>query len=113
MKKKTNEVVQNTFQQGDLLLRRLDKLPDGDCKVISRGRCVLAHGESGHSHILEAAESDAELVQIGERMLLTLAALAPVQHEEHHARTLTPGVWEVGRVKEYDWLSQMERRVQD
>ena len=113
MNKKDNTTVTDTFQQGDVLLRRLPSMPDGERKVVSRGRCVLAHGEVGHSHVLEAEESDAELVQIGDRVLLTLAKPAPVRHDEHKARTLAPGVWEVGRVKEYDWLAKIERRVVD
>ena len=79
MNKKDNTTVTDTFQQGDVLLRRLPSMPDGERKVVSRGRCVLAHGEVGHSHVLEAEESDAELVQIGDRVLLTLAKPAPVR----------------------------------
>jgi hypothetical protein len=36
-----------------------------------------------------------------------------VVHEEHKPVTLEPGIWEVGRVKEYDWFSKMERQVMD
>ena len=111
MKKNPNQIVSTTFQQGDVLLRRLDKMPHGERKVVSRGRCVLAHGESGHAHVVE--DSEAELIAIGERMLLTIAKPTPVRHEEHGVRTLEPGIWDVGRVREYDYLSEMVRPVQD
>jgi hypothetical protein len=97
-------------QQGDVILRRLDAFPPGEQKI-TRKRLVLAHGESGHSHVIE--DEEAELIQIGERMLLKLTRAATVIHEEHKPIRLAPGIWEVGRVREYDWLSRMERQVMD
>lgn len=106
-----NKIAKNSFQQGDVIGKKLTSMPDGEQKIISRKRLVLAHGESGHSHVLE--DTDAELIQIGERMLLRLKKAATVVHEEHHKITLSPGIWEIGRVKEYDYFQQMERQVQD
>jgi len=97
-------------QQGDVVLRKLDSIPAGEQKI-TRKRLVLAHGESGHSHVIE--DDEAELIQIGERMLLKLTRAATVVHEEHKPIHLAPGIWEVGRVREFDWLSRMERQVVD
>ena len=63
-----------------------------------------------HAHV---EDDEAELIQIGERMLLKLDRAATVVHEEHGPITLEPGIWEIGRVKEYDWFSKMERQVVD
>lgn len=99
-------------QQGDVVLTKLGQMPAGEQKRISRTRCVLAEGEhTGHAHILE--EEEAELIQIGEQMLLKLGKAATVTHQEHGPVTLEPGIWEVGRVQEYDYLSKMVRPVQD
>lgn len=108
---KNKKSVTNNFQQGDLIGRKLDAMPEGYQKTISKLRCVLAHGESGHSHVIE--DDEAELIQIGERMLLKLDREATIIHEEHHAITLSPGIWEIGRVKEFDYFAQMERQVVD
>lgn len=105
------KTAKRTAQQGDVTLRKLAAMPEGEQKNISKKRILLAHGESGHSHVLE--DNEAELIQIGERMLLKLAKAATVTHEEHKPITLSPGIWEIGRVKEYDWFSKMERRVID
>lgn len=105
------QIANKTFQQGDVVGRKLQKLPDGEQKIIARRTLVLAHGESGHSHIIE--DDEAELIQIGERMLLKLTKAATVIHQEHKPITLSPGIWEIGRVTEYDWLSRMERQVID
>lgn len=105
------QIVKLRSQQGDVLLRRLPSLPEGPKQSISKGRCVLAHGESGHSHVVE--QDDAELITIGERMLLTLKEPATVTHEEHKPQTLAPGIWEIGRVREKDWFSAMVQPVRD
>jgi len=105
------KIAKYTAQQGDLILRKLDSLPSLDGAKITRKRLVLAHGESGHSHVIEDDES--ELIEVGERMLLKLTKSATIKHEEHGPVTLSPGVWEVGRVKEFDYFQQMSRQVMD
>src|SRR5271165_2217700 len=101
----------NQLQQGDVCLLRLCELPKGEIKIVSTRRCVLAHGESGHSHIIE--DDGAELIQIGERMLLTLKNKATLIHEEHKPITLSPGIWEIGQVIEKDWFTDMISAVKD
>lgn len=111
MKTKTKRLATKTAQQGDVLLRKLQSLPEGTPKSVTRKRLVLAHGESGHSHVVE--DDEAELIQIGDRMLLKLAKAATVVHEEHKPIRLSPGVWEIGRVREFDYFQQMTRQVID
>lgn len=108
---KEKQIAKSTFQQGDVIGRKLKSLPNGSATIIGKKRLVLAHGESGHSHVIE--DDEAELIQIGERMILSLTKQATVEHEEHGPITLAPGIWEIGRVTEYDWLSRMERQVID
>lgn len=106
------KLAKTTFQQGDVLGKKLPAMPtlSKDAKI-TRKRLVLAHGESGHSHVIE--DDDAQLIQDGERMLLTLTKAATVKHEEHGPITLSPGIWEIGRVREYDYFSKMTRQVID
>jgi len=102
----------NTAIQGDVKMRRLESMPLGEQKIISRKRLVLAEGEhTGHAHVIE--DDEAELIQVGERMLLNLTKSATVTHQEHAPIKLMPGIWEVGRIKEYDYFSKMERQVVD
>lgn len=105
------KIAIKSAQQGDVNLRKLAALPDGTQKILARKRLVVAHGESGHSHVLE--DDEAELMEIGGRMLLSLTKQATLVHEEHKAITLSPGIWEIGRVQEYDWFSKMKRQVMD
>jgi len=105
------QIITRKSQQGDVILRKLETMPSGEQRVVARNRCVLAHGESGHSHVVE--QDDAELIAIGERMLLSIGREAEVVHEEHKGQTLSPGIWEIGRVQEYDYFSKMARPVAD
>lgn len=100
------------IQQGDLVLTKLCSLPTGEQKVISKKRCVLAEGEhTGHNHVVE--DDEAELLEIGEKMILNLQKQAVLKHQEHGPITLSPGIWEIGRIQEFDYFQMMSRQVQD
>jgi hypothetical protein len=105
------KIAKRKAQQGDVILRKIESMPPTEGAKITRKRMVLAHGESGHSHVVE--DDEAELIEIGERMLLNLPKAATVVHEEHGAFRLSPGIWEVGRVKEHDYIEKMVRQVID
>lgn len=97
-------------QQGDVLFRPIEELPQG-AVIVARDRCVVAHGESGHSHVVESP--GARLAQYNNVLYLDLPEVAAPIHEEHHKFDLEPGVWEIGRVQEYDYFSKMVRSVID
>lgn len=102
-------------QQGDVLFKHVKNISLEGATKLKPGKrgLILADGEhTGHAHCIEE-ETDAELYQIGERMLLKLTATKTVTHEEHKPVTLEPGTWEIGRVREYDYFQKMERTVRD
>ena len=104
--------MKTRIQQGDVILRKIETMPEGKQERVTLKRCVLAEGEhTGHAHVVE--DDEAELIRIGERMLLKLGKSATVTHQEHKPVELGPGIWEVGRVQEFDYLSMMARRVAD
>jgi len=100
-------------QQGDVLLMRVESIPLGGelVRPHERGH-VLAEGEAtGHAHTVPAEHGT--LTRIGAKLFLTVTAPTKITHEEHREIELEPGVWEVGRVREYDYLTQMTRTVAD
>src|SRR6266496_736881 len=103
--------MKQTWQQGDVIGRRLRKMPAGEKKPVASGRILLAHGESGHSHVVD--DEEAQLIQIGHRMLLRLGRSAVLVHQEHKPIALEPGIWEICRVREFDYFKQMVRQVKD
>jgi len=104
--------AKDTFQQGDVTGRKITSLPEGKVEKVSRGKCVLALGEkTGHCHVVE--ESDAELIRIGNKMILNLEKDSVLTHQEHGPITLTPGMWEIDLINEYDYYSKMVKKVVD
>lgn len=93
------------FRQGDVLLRRIDKIPEGLHTVPrENGRVVLAHGEvTGHAHAIDSSEVAflaADVAEL-ERAFLLVEEEVAVVHEEHDTITLPPGSYEVRRQREY------------
>lgn len=89
------------YAQGDLLIVKVDKIPKGRRKLeAENGRLILARGEvTGHHH--SVAVADAELVKVAETVYLKIMRATPLEHQEHEAITLEPGVYEVRRQREY------------
>lgn len=123
------KIAQNNLQQGDVIMRRLDSMPEGKRKVVAKGRIIVKHGESGHAHVIDAPESEAQLIDIGGRMILELEKAQALQHVltphgneplvagEHDAsqlgQTYDAGIWEVDSIQEVDHFTQTVRPVMD
>lgn len=104
--------AKNSAQQGDVCLKKLNILPSGKIKVISKNKIVLAEGETtGHFHGL--VEKDSELLEIDGVRILNLKKKSTLKHQEHKPITLDAGIWLVGIVNEYDYFSRMTRKVVD
>ena len=107
-----SSIAVNTAQQGDVTLRRITSLPEGEKKVIAKNTLVLAEGETtGHYHGI--ISEDSELFTIGSITVLNLKEQATLTHQEHGPITLEPGLWQVGGVREYDYFLEMARKVVD
>lgn len=83
-------------RQGDLLIIRVDRLPEDAVPVRS---LVLAEGEAtGHAHRLNGGQvfttkSGGLYFEAGSELTLG--------HEEHAALSFVPGIYEVRRQREY------------
>lgn len=103
----------NQIQQGDVLLKRVDALPKGAKKKSNDSRgVVLAEGEvTGHFHGI--ASRNARLLEHDGKTFLHATRSVKLSHQEHNTITIAPGIYEVGRVQEWDYLAQMSRNVAD
>jgi hypothetical protein len=105
------------FRQGDVLLRRVESVPDNVTPVPrENGRIVLAHGEvTGHAHaILDEAAELVRTAETNQRFLKIMnASGVQLQHEEHATITLPPGTYEVIRQREYTSRDMPARYVAD
>lgn len=93
---------QTQFRQGDVLIEKVDALPQG-VRAIERegGRVILAHGEvTGHAHAIVEGGADLFETVNGEHFL-RLERPVSVRHEEHAPIPLDAGVYRVLRQREY------------
>lgn len=99
-------------QQGDVIYRKIDSLPNGVKEVPRKeGRIVVMHGEGGHTHCI--SDVDAMFYEKDGKFYLKNKKPVTLTHEEHNHQIIEPGIWEIGQVREKDWISGMVRTVID
>jgi len=113
------------LRHGDVLLRKIDSIPEvGKLKV--KHDNILEYGEvSGHSHQLIGAteaitvytdpntEQTADYVEIDASQLVNTTEVVELVHEEHDRIQLDPGFYEVVRQRELNPYDSAVRAVQD
>ena len=102
------------LQQGDVILKAVE-LEDGDLGE-KEPNLILAHGESGHTHVVFEGLAQIFLLNgtsEGKRVLEVLSDYAFLKHEEHKGFKVPKGTWEIGRVMEYDHFKEEAREVMD
>lgn len=112
----------NCAAQGDLMLRRIEALP-ANAKPLAadRGVFVVAHSETGHNHVIDAAPNvqwygtDDPMVSYLEVIEATDATETLLRHlrghDTHKTIVIPPGVFELRRQREY--TPEGWRRVED
>lgn len=105
------------YFHGECVIRECKQIPKGAKKVkpIS-GRYIVADSETtGNHHCIEAAH-DAEMFK--EHGVFYLRNESPVKmfcvdKSRHDNDVLPAGIWEIDRANEFDYLSEMKRKVAD
>lgn len=94
--------------QGDVLFRRVEKLPANAQRVKRKGRVVVAHSETGHDHAID--DLGVVRYEIGDPIVCYLQVNGlhadVVHHRAHdtHATLRLEGggsIWEVRRQREF------------
>ena len=117
-----NISFRNVCAQGDLMLRRIDKLPNGITPAkIENGVYVVAHSETGANHEIQAKpnvkvfSSVDPLVSYLEVIEATDAAETLLEHlrsfDTHETIRIPPGIFEIRRQRE--WVPAGWRQVAD
>ena len=112
-KNKRRNKLFKQIQHGDVLLRRVSRLPAGVIPVDRKdGVLVIMDGElTGHKHTV--AEKEANLWEFDGELYIESTAPVTIKHEEHKSLEIPPGIYQIGQVKEYDYFQEMERRAAD
>jgi hypothetical protein len=112
----------NCAAQGDLMIRRIGKLPAGIKQMATeQGAYIVAHSETGHHHIIkdrpgvkvytteDPMVSYLEVIQATDEAEALLEHLR--SHDTHETIAIPPGVFELRRQREY--TPEGWRRVAD
>ena len=102
------------LQQGDVLLKKIDKLPNGEKKQIYDKRgIVFAEGEAtGHYHLVKNIDVSRIYTIDGKRYFENDIPVE-IEHQEHDKILIPAGIWEVGIIVEYDHFTEEAREVID
>jgi hypothetical protein len=99
----------NQAAQGDILLRRISKLPDGLFKKKPCGlKYVVAHSETGHHHTIDAID-EVTMWESADAFIAYITIEGDCDVELRHERSfdthesilISPGVYEIRRQREY------------
>lgn len=101
------------MQHGDVLLLGIAKLPTGAKRIESKDQIVLAQGEAtGHAHTI-SPPNGAALFEFNEQRYLQVWENVKLRHQEHYEIDISPGIYEIGRVREVDPFEDEIRVVKD
>ena len=110
----------NQAAQGDMLIRRIDRLPNTVTKLSDEhGKYVLAHSETGHNHTVRKQPGVTFYANDNDPFIAYLVvdntAKCYVEHERsfdtHAPIEIKEGVYEIRRQREY--TPEGWRRAQD
>lgn len=113
------KTFKNQAAQGDMLLRKIEKLPEGVTEnVAENGKYILAHSETGHHHTVKASENVKFYANDNDPFVAYLVVdntSAYIEHERsfhtHDPIEVKEGVYEIRRQREY--TPEGYRRAQD
>jgi hypothetical protein len=105
------KTFQNRAAQGDLFIRRIDKLPEG-LKASADKTYIVAHSETGHHHVIEAAPNvryypskSFDQPSYLEVIEATDAAEVVIKHlrtfDTHESLSIPIGIFELRNQREY------------
>jgi len=116
------KTFKNQAAQGDLFIRRIDKLPDGIKRIDSvKGQYIVAHSETGHNHVI-VDRPNISMFTTGDAMVSYLQVVEATDSSEifiehlrnfdtHESIRIDTGIYEIRRQREY--TPEGWRRVED
>ena len=97
------------IRQGDVILFPVDAEPKGEQVKPVAGRVVLAIGEAtGHAHTLDAADCTLVSAEGAQELYLIVHGRTQLEHQEHAALTVDPGVYLIGSPDRRAGIAQVE-----
>ncbi|OGR90318.1 MAG: hypothetical protein A2V88_16955 [Elusimicrobia bacterium RBG_16_66_12] len=102
------------YQQGDVIIERVEVALSGKPVPPEGGRLILAKGEAtGHAHAIEDIAGVALVNGPDGNLYLMLPGKRSVVHDEHKTIVIPAGLYRVRKVQEYDHFDKEARPVMD
>ena len=99
------------LQQGDVLIKKLLKLPEN---LKLKNNNIVAVGEvTGHYHEVIGSNVETFYDEFGNLFLNVNCDDAIISHQEHKHFNIPLGIYEIGIVREYDHFAEEARMVRD
>ena len=111
------KTFKNIAAQGDCLIRKIDKLPEGlELAKDDNGKYVVAHSETGHNHVIDKSNAQLLIDKTNEFIAyLVVDNDTPIEHQRsydtHESIMVEKGVYEIRRQREY--TPEGYRKAQD
>lgn len=107
--------MKNIMFHGEAVLIAVQSLPEGATKQPHNGDLIIAKSETvGNHHRIYCQEKEAALYERdGVLYLKVETPVGVVCADKHDTAVLDPGVYEIGKQREWDYIGQLERSVQD
>lgn len=92
--------------QGDLLITRINELPEGILQSDFKGDYVVAHSETGHHHVMNTDHAQF-YTSANDEFALWVVVSEPTElkhnrsHDTHESLRVDPGVYRINRQREY------------
>lgn len=105
--------MNNHLRHGDILFRKVDKLPKG-AKVSEKvSNFVVAEGEhTGHKHVA-TSEKPISLVNYEGLRFMVVEAPTKITHEEHVEIIIDEGIYQIDQEREFDYFNETIAAVRD
>lgn len=120
--KMTNkEFKQRAVRHGEIVLKPIDKLPEGLQEVETGRKVIVGHSESGHHHVAVCDADNLTLLRpVGADsgdLYLKVSSVARIEHlktyDRHETKVLHPGYYYINTKMQYDYFAKIQTRVQD
>ena len=105
-------------RHGEVVLKKIDALPEG-AKLVEKGvKIIVGHSESGHHHLLVAEKgSEVGMYEIDGKVYLDLPSRSELVHEKsvesHGTQVFAPGIYIREIRQSFSYAEKIMRRSQD
>ena len=102
------------YQQGDVLLKKIEMLPDDLTEIYLNEDKILAKGEiTNHAHRIKSDNKVRLLRDVNGNLYLDVQKESILLHEEHGDIIISPAKYRIEIVQEYNHFLEETRKIVD